>query len=110
MRSFDATDPSVQRAIGQVLPTVHLSAAAIDCSTKSRIREIPLPGAKRAPKPLRSQVLPRGLRSIRGRDAERIAADITCSDFLFATQHVLRAHGRGPCGRIPAIVYTGVIL
>ena len=91
----DVTDVSVQRAIGEVLPTVHLSAAAIDCSTKSRIRAIPVPGAKRAPKPLRSQTFPRGLPNVRGAQAARVHADNACSDFLLATQHVLHEHGRG---------------
>ena len=49
-RDFDITNSSVQRAIAHILPTCHLVSTAMDCSTKSRIREIALPGL-RAPKP-----------------------------------------------------------
>ena len=37
---FDITKPAVQHAIIQLLPECHLVSAAMDCSTKSRIREI----------------------------------------------------------------------
>ena len=50
---FDVTSPRVQQAIAESLPQVHVVSCALDCSTKSRIREIPLPGPKPAPKPLR---------------------------------------------------------
>ena len=38
---FDIADPMVQQAIAESLPKVHVFSCALDCSTKSRIREIP---------------------------------------------------------------------
>ena len=92
---IDVAEPSVQRAIGEVLPSVHLCAAAIDCGTKSKFREIPVSGTKRVSKPLRSPQFPRGVPNLKGREASRIATDNECSDFLLAAQHVLHVHGRG---------------
>ena len=57
---FDLTCTAVQHAIGKVFPSCHLSSAAIDCSTKSHTREVPLPGTN-CPKPLRSLQQPRGI-------------------------------------------------
>ena len=92
--AFDVTDVVVQQAIGKVLPECHLVSAAIDCSTKSRIREIKLSGG-RGPRPLRSTQFPRGLPQLAVHEASRVASDNACSDFLLAVQHVLAEHGRG---------------
>ena len=67
----------------------------MDCSTKSRIREIPLPGVRRAPKPLGSSQFPRGIPGLKGSGAARVQSDNMCSDFLLATQQILHEHGRG---------------
>eukprot|EP00435_Cladocopium_sp_Y103_P041162 s279_g11.t1 len=66
----------------------------MDCSTKSRIREIPLAGG-RGPKPLRSAAHPRGLPGLPEPAASRVAGDNCCSDFVLALQHVMHTHGRG---------------
>eukprot|EP00435_Cladocopium_sp_Y103_P036199 s845_g9.t1 len=66
----------------------------MDCSTKSRIREIPLVGG-RGPKPLRSAAHPRGLPGLPEPAASRVAGDNCCSDFVLAIQHVMHTHGRG---------------
>ena len=83
-----------KQAIGKVLPECHLVSAAIDCSTKSRVREIKLSGG-RGPRPLRSTQFPRGLPQLAVHEASRVASDNACSDFLLAVQHVLAEHGRG---------------
>ena len=91
---FDITKPAVQHAIIQLLPECHLVSAAMDCSTKSRIREIRLPGANQ-PLPLRSEAHPRGLPHLHGRDLQRVVQDNAASDFQLAIQHVMHCQGRG---------------
>ena len=93
-RDFDITKSSIQRAIVHILPTCYLVSAAMDCSAKSRIREIALPGL-RAPKPLRSEQHPRGLPTLPEDQAQRVDADNKASDFQLAVQHVMHSHGRG---------------
>ena len=93
-RDFEITNSSIQRAIAHILPTCHLVSTAMDCSTKSRIREIALPGL-RAPKPLRSEQHPRGLPTLPEDQAQRVDADNKASDFQLAVQHVMHSHGRG---------------
>eukprot|EP00438_Fugacium_kawagutii_P015959 Skav227096 [mRNA] locus=scaffold199:6515:11398:+ [translate_table: standard] len=93
-QSLDLTAKSVQVEIANVLPTCHLVSCAIDCSTKSRIREIPLSG-KSAPRPLRTEAHPRGLPGLDSHNKHRIQQDNQCSDFvLAAVQHLMQSHGR----------------
>ena len=91
---FDITNSSVQKALAHILPKCHLVSTAMDCSTKSRIREIALPG-KRAPQPLRSERHPRGLPTLSPEQAQRVDTDNAASDFQLAVQHVMDHHGRG---------------
>ena len=59
-------------------------SAAIDCSTKSRIREIPRCKQVGAPlpQPLRSEAAPLGVSGLRGADLERVQRDNAATDFL----------------------------
>ena len=91
---FDITNSSVQKAIAHILPKCHLVSTAMDRSTKSRIREIALPG-KRAPQPLRSERHPRGLPTLSPEQARRVDTDNAASDFQLAVQHVMDHNGRG---------------
>ena len=59
----------------------------MDCSTKSKIRDIPLAGPN-APKPLRSGDLPQRLKT-------RVVQDTRCSDFVLAVQYTMHRHSRG---------------
>lgn len=74
---FDLTSVSTQHAVANVLPSVSLYSCAMDCSTKSRIREIPLAG-KSAPRPLRSEDHPRGCPGLPAGLQSRVDSD-TCS-------------------------------
>ena len=65
----------------------------MDCSTKSRVREIAMPGG--GPQPLRSNKYPRGLPSLKPADRARVDADNQCSDFLLAMQATMQANGAG---------------
>ena len=90
---FNLNHSSVRKAIAAKLPECHLCSAAMDCSTKSRVREIAMPGG--GPQPLRSNKYPRGLPSLKPADKARVDADNQCSDFLLAMQAIMQANGRG---------------
>ena len=90
---FNLNHSSVHKAIAAKLPACHLCSAAMDCSTKSRVREIAMPGG--GPQPLRSNKYPRGLPSLKPADRARVDADNQCSDFLLAMQATMHANGRG---------------
>ena len=90
---FNLNHSSVRKAIAAKLPECHLCSAAMDCSTKSRVREIAMPGG--GPQPLRSNKYPRGLPSLKPADRARVDADNQCSDFLLAMQATMHANGRG---------------
>ena len=57
---------------------------AMDCSTKSRIREIPrkFDDGRPCPKPLRSESHPEGVPGLRGADKDRVEADNTVCLFV----------------------------
>ena len=86
--------------------------AAMDCSTKSRAREIPraFDDGRPAPRPLRSMEYPEGLPDLSPAEDERVRVDNTaCSFILTETQNLASRGGasvREPLGR----VYTGISL
>ena len=92
---FDVTSPRVQQAIAESLPKVHVVSCALDCSTKSRIREIPLPGPQPAPRPLRTLAHPRGAPGLPQHLHDRVRRDNLCADFLLAVQYLMVDKGRG---------------
>ena len=59
------------------LKEVDFVAAALDCSTKSRAREIPrkLADGRPAPRPLRSEEFPEALPNLAGADLTRVQTD-----------------------------------
>ena len=86
----DLSDTNVQLAVHEALRDAAFIAAALDCSTKSRCRQIPskIPG-KNLPPPLRSDEYPMGLPGLQGSDKERVATDNTAAEFILAE---LRLH------------------
>ena len=74
--------------------------AALDCSDKSRIREIkrkhadgrPMPG------PLRSEKFPMGLPELQGHDKERVAASNCAAEFILGEIRLHQSRG-GTSGR-----------
>ena len=71
---FDLTLAATHDAVSHTLPHVDVVSCAMDCSTKSRIREIPMPG-RHSPKPLRSSTHPRGAPGLTQQAAERVTRD-----------------------------------
>ena len=68
---MDLSKKPLQQALQCTLDNAAFAMMAMDCSTKSRIREIPLPFPG-GPTPLRSSQYPRGLPSLSGRDKDRV--------------------------------------
>ena len=106
-----ADSSSTRKAIATILPSVHLVAAFLDCSTKSRIRQIPAPGHRPCPAPLRSEREPRGLAGLSDASLARVEADNHAADFLLAIQFVLQQQPGGHAGdrrswlELPAAVF-----
>ena len=93
--SHDLSNPLRQASLHDQLQTVHFIAAALDCSTKSRAREIPrqFDDGRPAPSPLRSETYPEGLPHLSGRDAERVAKDNLACSFVLQEIHELASRG-----------------
>ena len=74
--------------------------AALDCSDKSRIREIPVKHAREnsLPAPLRSEEFPMGLPDLQGHDRERVTASNDTAEFVLGELRLLQTRG-GASGR-----------
>ena len=74
--------------------------AALDCSDKSRIREIPRKHAdgRPMPGPLRSEEFPMGMPDLQGHDKERVAASNSASEFILGELRLHQTKG-GASGR-----------
>ena len=89
--SHDLSNPLRQDSLREQLGQVDFIAAAFDCSTKSRAREIfgPFQDGRPAPKPLRSEALPEGLAGLSKQDQARVDQQGLC----------LRAASHSRCSR-----------
>ena len=81
----DLSDVKVQTELHKMLLKVDFVWAALDCSTKTRCRNIPskIPGRK-LPPPLRSDEHPMGLPGLQGSDKERFTTDNAAAEFVLA--------------------------
>ena len=82
--SHDLSHPARQASLSEQLKTVDFIGAAMDCSTKSRAREIPrtFDDGRPAPKPLRSVDYPEGLPGLSEADSRRVTSDNLACQFL----------------------------
>ena len=80
----DLAHPEFQQELHEMLQQADCICAALDCSTKSRAREIPrkFEDGRPAPKPLRSDEHPTGLPHLRGSDLRRVTKDNQACDFV----------------------------
>lgn len=74
-------------------------SAAMDCSTKSRAREIPrhFSDGRPAPKPLRSEEYPEGLPHLSKANADRVATDNKACTFVLDEIQQLAERGGDLC-------------
>ena len=72
--THDLPNPLCRQSLSAQLEEVSFIVAAMDCSTKSRAREIPLhfDDGRPPPKPLRSDHFPLGLPRLNPEDKERV--------------------------------------
>ena len=93
--SHDLADPARQASLAAQLRTVDFIGAAMDCSTKSRAREIPrqFDDGRPAPQPLRSVEFPEGLPNLRHSDQVRVHTDNIACKFLLDQIQVLADRG-----------------
>ena len=82
--SHDLSNPHRQKSLSTQLQSSCFIAAALDCSTKSRIREIPrvFADGTRAPGPLRTDEHPMGIPTLQGRELERVQGDNMATAFV----------------------------
>ena len=93
--SHDLADIRRQESLHSQLQSVCFIAAALDCSTKSRAREIPrtFQDGRPAPKPLRSEDWPEGLPNLPVQQAKRVQDDNAACDFVL--QEIMELAQRG---------------
>ena len=91
----DLGEQSMQRCLHTKLQEVDCIMAALDCSTKSRAREIPIhfSDGRPGPKPLRSVDFPEGLPDLPHKDALRVRRDNVAADFVLDEIHSLAQRG-----------------
>ena len=82
--SHDLSHPLRQASLHEQLQEACFLSVAMDCSTKSRAREIPRQFAdgRPAPQPLRSEQHPEGLPNLSASNAERVRIDNEACAFL----------------------------
>ena len=93
----DLSNPLRQQALEAPMRSAAFTAAALDCSTKSRAREIPRTFA--GPKPLRSEVHPEGLPGLDPKNQRRVDVDNAACSWILRQLQAIADDGREPCGR-----------
>ena len=93
-------DPQVQVEVQGILRGADFIWAALDCSTKSRVRDIPrrFADGREMPAPLRSETHPMGLPGLQGRDKERVTNDNEAAEFVLGELRMHQERG-GASGR-----------
>ena len=94
-KTHDLSDSRRQASLHDQLQSVCFIAAALDCSTKSRAREIPrtFQDGRPAPKPLRSEEFPEGLPDLPPHQAQRVESDNIACDFVLQEIEELAQRG-----------------
>ena len=96
-RSHDLSNSLRQQSLHEQLQSVCFIAAALDCSTKSRAREIPrdFGDGRPPPRPLRSEKHPLGLPELTGSQLTRVEQDNAAASFVLSEIDQLVDRGGG---------------
>ena len=96
-RSHDLSNSLRQQSLHEQLQSVCFIAAALDCSTKSRAREIPrdFGDGRPPPRPLRSEQHPLGLPELTGSQLTRVEQDNAAASFVLSEIDQLVDRGGG---------------
>ena len=95
--SHDLSNSLRQQSLHEQLQSVCFIAAALDCSTKSRAREIPrdFGDMRPPPRPLRSEKHPLGLPELTGPQLTRVEQDNAAASFVLSEINQLVDRGGG---------------
>ena len=95
--SHDLSNGLRQQSLHEQLQSVCFIAAALDCSTKSRAREIPrdFGDGRPPPRPLRSEKHPLGLPELTGSQLARVEQDNAAASFVLSEIDQLVDRGGG---------------
>ena len=93
--SHDLSNPQRQDSIREQLQDAVFAAAALDCSTKSRAREIPRDLGDGKPGPLRSDRYPEGIPDLPMADQLRVSKDNLACSFVLTELQALADRGGG---------------
>ena len=96
----DLSNPLRQQALEAPMRSAAFTAAALDCSTKSRARE-PLRTAAQA-KPLRSEVHPEGLPGLDPKNQRRVDVENAACSWILKQLQAIADDGRGALQENPA--------
>ncbi|CAE7538614.1 unnamed protein product [Symbiodinium sp. CCMP2592] len=102
--SHDLANPLRQSSLAAQLQQVDFIAAAFDCSTKSRARDIPrsFEDGRPAPRPLRSASCPEGLGGLSKAEQERVDKDNRACSFVLDAIQQAAEKGVGSVRENPA--------
>ena len=105
--SHDLSNSLRQQSLHEQLQSVCFIAAALDCSTKSRAREIPrdFGDGRPPPRPLRSEKHPLGLPELAGSQLTRVERDNAAASFVLSEIDQLVDRGGGSVRENP---YNGL--
>ena len=93
--AHDLSDPAFQSQVHNQFKDIDFLFAALDCSTKSRAREIPVTfsDGRPGPRPLRTDAFPEGVPSLSDRDRKRVETDNKACYFIL--DEIQQLHDRG---------------
>ena len=110
--AHNLSDATRQAILSEQLQEADCIMAALDCSTKSRAREIPLHFSDGRPGPKRSSEHPEGLPGLNPRDAAMVERDNKAAEFVLEEIQAMVQRGRRydqgePCSEPPLGVTQG---
>ena len=108
-RGHDLSNSLRQQSLHDQLQSVCFIAAALDCSTKSRAREIPrdFGDGRPPPRPLRSEQHPLGLPELTGSQYSRVEKDNAAASFVLSEIDQLVDRGVALSGRTHTTAFIG---
>ena len=107
--THDLSDATRQALLHEQLQEADCIMAALDCSTKSRAREIPLhfSDGRPSPKPLRSNEHPEGLPGLNPQDVARVERDNRAPALSWKRSRPWCSAEAPPSGRTLAEAFIG---
>ena len=105
----DLSNPVRQQALEAPMRSAAFTAAALDCSTKSRAREIPRTFAdgRPGPKPLRSEAYPEGLPGLDPKNQRRVDVDNAACSWILKELQAIADNAREPGSKPPLVPTAG---